>query len=345
MSEVLNIKQGQSSDLLPVVEMKRRFQAVLDAQKAVMKEGLTRDYGVIPGTQKPTLLKPGAEKLCTMFRLAPEFTVQTVQLGGDHREVLATCTLRHGPSGTVWASAHGSASTMESKYRYRGAETESTGKQVPKKYWEDRDPALIGGKGYKAVKDDNGQWIIHKKGDGKLENPDIADVYNTVLKIAEKRALIAATLIATAASDYFTQDTEDFATPEAHESHSESESGRQASSARPRAQNKAKSTPHGDATEQNNAPADDAPKELLPPELPPDLDVAIGGSGLLTEVYDAFRAAYATLPMEPRGLLDSQHGKRWAARAEEAGVTKEVSDLKALFWAAAKEDGFEQPEK
>jgi hypothetical protein len=33
---------------------------------------------------------------------------------------------------------------------------------------------------------------------------------NTILKMAQKRALIAATLIATGASDYFTQDMEDF---------------------------------------------------------------------------------------------------------------------------------------
>jgi hypothetical protein len=38
------------------------------------------------------------------------------------------------------------------------------------------------------------------------ENPDIADVYNTVLKIAKKRAHIDATLTCTGASDMFTQD-------------------------------------------------------------------------------------------------------------------------------------------
>jgi hypothetical protein len=41
---------------------------------------------------------------------------------------------------------------------------------------------------------------------GGQENPDIADVYNTVLKIAKKRAHIDATLTCTAAADLFTQD-------------------------------------------------------------------------------------------------------------------------------------------
>ena len=45
---------------------------------------------------------------------------------------------------------------------------------------------------------------------GRIENEDIADVYNTVLKMAKKRALVDATLTATAASDIFTQDVEDF---------------------------------------------------------------------------------------------------------------------------------------
>jgi hypothetical protein len=40
----------------------------------------------------------------------------------------------------------------------------------------------------------------------KVENEDIADVYNTVLKIAKKRAHIDATLTVTGAADIFTQD-------------------------------------------------------------------------------------------------------------------------------------------
>jgi hypothetical protein len=31
------------------------------------------DYGVIPGTKKPTLLKPGSEKLCRLFSLRPSY--------------------------------------------------------------------------------------------------------------------------------------------------------------------------------------------------------------------------------------------------------------------------------
>jgi hypothetical protein len=45
---------------------------------------------------------------------------------------------------------------------------------------------------------------------GKVDNPDLADQKNTVLKMAVKRALVAATITAIHASDMFTQDLEDY---------------------------------------------------------------------------------------------------------------------------------------
>lgn len=46
----------------------------------------------------------------------------------------------------------------------------------------------------------------YRKGE---ENPDLADTYNTVLKMAKKRAHVDAVITACAASDIFTQDIED----------------------------------------------------------------------------------------------------------------------------------------
>jgi len=43
----------------------------------------------------------------------------------------------------------------------------------------------------------------------RIPNPDVADAVNTIQKMAQKRALVAATLIATSASEFFTQDMED----------------------------------------------------------------------------------------------------------------------------------------
>lgn len=191
-------------------ELKNRALMVTEIKRQIMKDGT--HFGKIPGCgDKPTLLKNGAELLCMAFKLAPEAKVEISDLGNGHREYTVTTTLVSITTGTPIATGLGSCSTMESKYRYRGSELENTGKPVPQNYWKDRDPALLGGKGFVAKKDENGAWKIFRKGDKKMENPDIADQYNTVLKMASKRSLVDATLKATGGSCEFTQDIEDMA--------------------------------------------------------------------------------------------------------------------------------------
>jgi len=206
MSDLPLIAQEGALSPAQVSEQIRMIQAVM---RANMTEG--EHYGKIPGTgrdAKPTLLKSGAEKLCLLFRLAPEYQVETLELQGAHREVRVQCKLIQISTQRYFGSGVGSCSTLESKYRYRSdvVQTEE-GKpmEVPGKYWQSRDPAILGGPDYRPTKKD-GKWLVVKK----VENPDLADVYNTVLKMAKKRAYIDATLSATAASDIFTQDLEDF---------------------------------------------------------------------------------------------------------------------------------------
>ena len=50
------------------------------------------------------------------------------------------------------------------------------------------------------------KYRYRRDGEKKVENEDIADVYNTVLKMAKKRAHVDATLTVTGAGDLFTQD-------------------------------------------------------------------------------------------------------------------------------------------
>ena len=189
-------------------ELKTRANMVTNIKRDIMRENI--HWGKVPGCgDKPTLLKNGAELLCMAFKLAPDAKVEITDLGNGHREYTVTTTLTSIVTGTPIATGLGSCSTMESKYRYRGAELVNTGKPVPKEYWSSKDVSLLGGKGFTAKKDENGAWKIFKKGDKKIENPDIADVYNTVLKMASKRSLVDATLKATGGSCEFTQDIED----------------------------------------------------------------------------------------------------------------------------------------
>ena len=162
-------------------------------------------YGTIPGTSKPTLYKAGAEKLNLVFRLSPTYEMEKIEHDEGHREYNFVCRLTHLPSGLMFAEGYGSCSTLESKYRYRWDDTDI---EVPKEYWKTRDISLLGGSAFTARK----TWINKKQVwhiFQKVEISDPADYYNTCLKIGKKRALIDATLTATAASDIFIQDLDD----------------------------------------------------------------------------------------------------------------------------------------
>jgi hypothetical protein len=206
------VENQDQAALMAVEDVKFRLDAVQNLMRAAMSKG--DDYGVIPGTgSKPTLLKPGAEKLCTLFRLAPTYHVEKITHGKDHREYLVSCTLTHISTGKVWGQGEGCCSTLESKYRWRRAE---------RKCPQCHQPAIIKGKqeyggGWVCFKNKGGcgakfpdnAAAITSQPTGRVENPDIADQYNTVLKMATKRALVAAVLITTGASALFTQDLEE----------------------------------------------------------------------------------------------------------------------------------------
>jgi hypothetical protein len=201
-----------------VTQVAKQLDMIRDLMGRVMKKG--RHYGVIPGCgDKPTLLKSGAELLGVMFQLRPEFVHDTHELPGGHREVVSTCTLYTRGTGRAVGGGTGSCSTMESKYRYRkgervcpkcGKPTILKSKYPPK---NDRNAApgwfcyaKRGGCGSEFAAADP---AIVEQQTGRTENPDPADQFNTVVKMADKRSFVAAMLFATGASDYFTQDIED----------------------------------------------------------------------------------------------------------------------------------------
>ncbi len=184
----------------------KQVQIIQEIMHEVMKQD--EHFGTIPGTKKPSLYKPGAEKLSLTFRLRPEYDIRRSDLPNGHREYEVVCTLYHIPTGQSVGQGVGSATTMEGKYRYRTGPVEFTGTPVPREYWNSRDVNLLGGKGFVAKKNDAGKWEIAIRGE-MVEHDNPADYYNTVLKMAKKRAHVDAILTATAASDIFTQDVED----------------------------------------------------------------------------------------------------------------------------------------
>jgi hypothetical protein len=178
---VYQTEQQTVSNWTPVMRV-AEIVARQNAVAALMKQAMKKDlhFGVIPGTgKKPTLLKAGAEMLTTFFGLSKSFTIveRTEDWTGEQHGgtqffyYLIRCHLRRGDQ--LIAEADGSCNSMEKKYRYRSD-------------WK------------------NGQKT-------QVLNDDLASTVNTILKMASKRALVAATLLAVGASDFFTQDVEDMA--------------------------------------------------------------------------------------------------------------------------------------
>lgn len=136
-------------------------EQVKELQRSVLVQG--SDYMTIPGTPKPSLLKPGAERLLMVFGLGHHFERLELEQDDAGRNVGVTyrCIVtRPLPDGQVItvSSCDGHASSDEPKWR-----------KAP---------------------------------------------WNTILKMAQKRALVGAALTATATSGLFTQDIEDYDRPQ-----------------------------------------------------------------------------------------------------------------------------------
>ena len=184
-----------------------------------MSEGT--DYGVIPGTKNTTLLKPGAEKLTQLFRCVPRYAVvekiENWETGLFYYRF--GCSIVTQDSEIVVAEGVGSCSTYESRYRWRKADrscplcgaTAILRSKFPPKESPEEEPGWYcfgrkGGCGANFAADDA---AITSQATGRVQNPDLLDSVNTVLKIAKKRALVDASIALARCSDIFTQDMED----------------------------------------------------------------------------------------------------------------------------------------
>lgn len=171
------------------------FQAVVQKE---LQEGL--DYGIIPGTgDKPTLLKPGAEKITKLLNCFDSYEEMDSVERWDDKDAFfqykIRCILSDITTGLAISSGIGSCNSKEARYRYRW---------VP--VW-DLTPAQ------EAIKD---EMPSQKRGKGerkylfyRFENDDPFSLVNTIMKQAAKRALIAAALSAGRLSNIFSQDLED----------------------------------------------------------------------------------------------------------------------------------------
>jgi hypothetical protein len=175
---------------MSAAEVVQHAVSVQEVMRAVMKPDV--HYGKIPGTPKPTLYKPGAEVLCMAFRIADEYQVDDLSTD-DVIRYRVTCYGKHQTTGTCLGSGMGEASTGEEKYKWRGAICAEEFEVTPVTMRRVKFGKQKGGGFYKA----------------NQIRTEPADLANTVLKMACKRAKIAMVLNVTAASDIFSQDLEE----------------------------------------------------------------------------------------------------------------------------------------
>lgn len=174
----------------PTAEVVAHAKTVQQVMQAVMKPNV--HYGAIPGAgDKPTLLKSGAEVLCMTFRIADRYEVTDLSRDGAIR-YRVNCIGEHQTTGSTLGSGMGECSTDEEKYRWR--------KAVCK---EEFDATAETHRRMKFGRKAGGHYTVQQI------RTEPADLANTVLKMACKRAKIAMVLNVTAASDMFSQDLED----------------------------------------------------------------------------------------------------------------------------------------
>ncbi|MBI5642717.1 MAG: hypothetical protein HY954_04505 [Deltaproteobacteria bacterium] len=183
MSDAIVLQEVQP---LTAVEMRAQVNRIQEVMKSVMQKG--QHYGTVPGCgDKPTLLKPGAEKLMMTFRLAADPQVQEIPTD-DGITFRVTCRILSQATGVFLGAGVGECSSKEDKYNWR---------------------ASVSDKEWTAVGEDRKRIKYTRNGEIKQVRTNPADVANTVLKMAKKRALVDGILTVTGASDIFTQDIED----------------------------------------------------------------------------------------------------------------------------------------
>ncbi len=202
----------EEKSIMTADDVMDQVKLIQDIMKKAMISG--EHYGTIPGCgDKPALLKPGAEKLNLTFRMAPKPEVETIDLGRGHREYRVTCAMTSIRTGRFLGAGVGSASTMETKWRFRKAEQKcpKCGKETIIKGKKEYGGGWLcyGKKGGCGAKFKDGDSEIENQNMGRIEHDNPADYYNTCLKMGKKRALVDAVLTVTAASDIFTQDIEE----------------------------------------------------------------------------------------------------------------------------------------
>ena len=172
------------------VQVKAQVAVIQDIMKSVMIQDV--HYGTIPGTQKPTLYKAGSEMLLSAFNIAVEPVIEELS---TYQEIRFRIQVRgiHMATGGLVGIGIGEASSNEERYKWKKA-ADREFNATP----EDRRRIK-----FTSYWDQDQRRRVEKE--VKQVRTEPADLANTVLKMAKKRAQVDMTLTCLAASDVFDQ--------------------------------------------------------------------------------------------------------------------------------------------
>ena len=177
-NEIINVDSValKTNDSMPITSQdldflaeKRKLLKEFVSKQLVQGDDSDGDYAVITGCKKPSLLKPGAEKLMQLFGLGSRvsLTFKEIDHNGNFAMFVYKAEVYHLRTGVVICECEGSANSKEKKWATRP------------------------------------EWVDGVK---KTVETPIYDVLNTLMKMAQKRAEVGCVVKATGASDFFTQD-------------------------------------------------------------------------------------------------------------------------------------------
>jgi hypothetical protein len=179
------------------VEAHRRVEKLQAFIRSVMVKDV--DYGIIPGTgtDRPTLLQPGAQKLAEVYGFSHRFTVVDAvkDWSGGFFYFEMKCELTSRADGRFVGEGIGSCNSKESGYAQRWVTKAKlpAGVDVATLKTEQR-PSRFNG----------GTYDVYLVG-----NADPFSLVNTIQKKACKRAFVHAVIAVTRSAGLFTQDLED----------------------------------------------------------------------------------------------------------------------------------------
>jgi hypothetical protein len=179
-NEIIELKPERQTALAltrdSVDQLQQNRSLLMEYVKSQLRNEV--DFGIVPGTQKPSLYKPGGEKIRTLFSLQTETKMSDKEL--DRPGNFAMFTYRtevRDKYGSLLATCEGSCNSQEKKYKER---------KIYK--WNEQ---------------------TRRKEEIGVEPTPVCDVLNTLQKMAQKRSFVGAVILATGASDFFTQDIDD----------------------------------------------------------------------------------------------------------------------------------------